>query len=555
VRSRFRHFVGAVWLLAALVGAATMGLSPAARAQTPPPQVAAAPAPEAPVVIDGKTVLVVHARLFTFSERERAELIAQRITWLARQPLSRIRVVRVVDEGTVSEIVSEDVVLMTVTEADAAAAGRPRPALAEANAAAIRTSAEALQQKSSLKVILLAGVYTLVATLLLAVLLKLLAVGAGRLKRTIASWHGVYIRTIRIQNVDLFPAERITRLLLAGGRLVRGVATLLLLYVYVLFVLGVFPWTRDYAARLSGYVLTPLWTIAHAILAYLPNLFFLAVIFTVSYYVVQVVRFGFTEIGKGTIRFSGFHAEWAEPTYKIARFLLIAFTAVVAFPYLPGSDSAAFQGVSLFLGVLFSFGSSSAIANIVAGAVLTYTRAFQIGDRVKIGDTVGDVTEKTLLVTRVRTIKNVDVSIPNAVVLGTQIVNFSSSAAEHGLILHTGVTIGYDAPWKTIHRLLIDAAGRTENILRAPAPFVLQTSLDDFYVSYEINAYTDRPSTMAKTYSDLHQHIQDAFNEAGVEIMSPHYAALRDGNTVTTPEAHRPKGYQSPPFRIRSSGE
>lgn len=238
------------------------------------------------------------------------------------------------------------------------------------------------------------------------------------------------------------------------------------------------------------------------------------------------------------------------PTYRIVRVLIVAFTIVVAFPYLPGSKSPAFQGISIFFGLLLSLGSSSAIANVVAGTVLTYTRAFQLGDRVKIGDTTGDIIEKTLLVTRVRTIKNVDIAIPNGMVLGSHILNFSSAAKQEGLILHTSVTIGYDAPWRKIHELLIAAAGATTNVLPQPKPFVLQTALDDFYVSYEINAFTDQPNRMAQTYSELHQNIQDKFYEAGVEILSPHYFGVREGNHVAIPAEYVPQHYVAPAFRI-----
>jgi small-conductance mechanosensitive channel len=220
------------------------------------------------------------------------------------------------------------------------------------------------------------------------------------------------------------------------------------------------------------------------------------------------------------------------------------------FPYLPGSDSPAFKGISIFLGVLFSLGSSSAVANVIAGVILTYTRAFKIGDRVQIADTVGDVMGKTLLATHVKTIKNVYITIPNSLVLGSHIINFSASAQGQPLILHTGVTIGYDAPWRQIHALLIAAAAATPGILPEPKPFVLQTSLDDFYVAYEINAYTDQPSGMALIYSNLHQNIQDKFNEAAVEIMSPHYHAVRDGNVTAIPENYLPHDYVPAAFRL-----
>jgi len=180
-------------------------------------------------------------------------------------------------------------------------------------------------------------------------------------------------------------------------------------------------------------------------------------------------------------------------------------------------------------------------------------RAFSIGDRVRIGEVTGDIVEKSLLVTRIRTTKNEIVSIPNSTVIGNHTTNFSSDAPEKGLIIHTTVTIGYDVPWRQVHDLLIHAALATDMVEKEPPPFVLQTSLDDFSVSYQINAYTKVPNKQAHLYSLLHQQIQDKFNEAGVEIMSPHYNALRDGNSVTIPPDHLPKDYTAPPFNIKKT--
>jgi small-conductance mechanosensitive channel len=189
---------------------------------------------------------------------------------------------------------------------------------------------------------------------------------------------------------------------------------------------------------------------------------------------------------------------------------------------------------------------------VLAGLVLTYMRPFRIGDRVKIADTTGDVIEKSLLVTRVRTIKNVEVVIPNSAILGNQILDYSAMARSQGLILNTSVTIGYDTPWRTVHDLLTHAALNTEGVLSNPAPFVLQTSLNDFHISYELNAYTDRPNEIHNIYSHLHEAIQDSFNQAGVEIMSPSFYALRDGNATTVPEDKRPVNYEAPSFRVKT---
>jgi small-conductance mechanosensitive channel len=205
------------------------------------------------------------------------------------------------------------------------------------------------------------------------------------------------------------------------------------------------------------------------------------------------------------------------------------------------------------MGVLISLASSSALSNIIAGIVLTYTGAFRLGDRVKLGDAFGDIIETSLLATRVRTIKNEDVTIPNSIVLGNSVLNYSRAANALGLILHTSVTIGYHAPWRKVHELLISAALETAGVLHEPRPFVWQTALNDFYVTYEINAYTDSPRDMVDIYAAMHARIQDAFHAAGVEIMSPHYTSLRDGNAVAIPEASRAPGYRASAFRVEDA--
>ncbi len=242
----------------------------------------------------------------------------------------------------------------------------------------------------------------------------------------------------------------------------------------------------------------------------------------------------------------------AAPTYQIVRILVFAFMFVVIFPYLPGSDSPIFQGISVFLGFLFTFGSAGSLSNIIAGLVLTYMRLFTVGDRVKIGEVTGDVIEKSSLVTRVRTIKNEIISIPNSTVMNSHTINYSSDAPAKGLIIHTTVTIGYDVPWKDMYVALIEAALRTELVLKEPQPFVLQTSLEDFYVAYQINAYVREANKQAKIYSDLHQNIQDVCNERGIEILSPHYRAARDGNATTIPSDYLPKDYVAPSFNVKT---
>lgn len=397
-----------------------------------------------------------------------------------------------------------------------------------------------------LKDILMAGLLTVVTIVLYRGLHRLTRFITIRLRQL----QGNIIQPVHLKKAELLSSDRIVEILEFGLRLVRLFFTLLLFYFYITILFSLFTFTKTWAGTLFVYITTPLYAVFNSFTNFLPNLFVILVTTFVAFYLMKFTRWIFEQIGNGSIEFPHFYSEWARPTYGIVRLLIIVFVVIIIFPYLPGSGSPAFQNVSLFLGLLLSISSASAVANAIAGVVLTYMRPFKVGDRVRIADTMGDVIEKSILVTRVRTIKNVEITIPNAMVLSSHIINFSTSAQEHGLILNTKVTIGYDVPWRTVHELLIAAATATQGILAQPKPFVLQTALNDFYVEYEINAYTNQPNAMATLYSELYGHIQDIFNEAGVEIMSPHYAAMRDGNQTTIPQDYLPKDYETPSFRL-----
>ncbi len=379
--------------------------------------------------------------------------------------------------------------------------------------------------------------------------------GSRILAIQIRSAENKHLKGFKIQRVQVFTASQLTRFLLLVDQYALYLVYLLLILIYLTSVFSVFPQTRGVVMNILGIIFEAIEEGWLAFASYVPNLLNLIVIIIFTFYGLKLIRFVFREIEKGTLTFSGFYPEWAVPTYQLVRVLVIALALVIAFPYLPGSSSPAFQGISVFIGLLLSLGASSFVANVISGIVLTYTRAFQIGDRVQIADTVGDVVEKGLLVTRIRTIKNVEITIPNGLVLGSHVINYSSVSKGQKLILHTTVTLGYDISWRLIHETLIKAAQATGDILAEPRPFVLQTSLDDSYVSYELNAYTDQPNKMATIYSDLHQNIQDFCNQAGIEILSPHFSALRDGNNSTIPPEHLPKDYQTPPFQIRMNRE
>ncbi len=496
--------------------------------------------------------------LFTFRDMvgsippvERVRLITARLERLLSDPIFDVESLHPHQEPGVGwGVLQSEELLLVVTPKDAAAEGKTEKVIAERIASRVKEIIAADRLAKSPRQLLIRSLYAALYSFGLFLVLW----GTSRLGRflvrRIRLWEGTLIRSVQIKSFEVLPAARIMKVSLWLIGAARVALMLVAIYFYLPIVLGLFPWTAQYSTLLLSYVTNPVRETLAAMVAFIPNLFFIAVNVTFTWYVLKILRAFFSEIEAGRLNFGGFYSDWAKPTFQLIRILVLAFTLVIIFPYIPGSNSPAFQGVSVFIGILVSFGSSSAMANVISGLVLTYMRSYRLGDRVKIADTMVDVIEKSLLVTRIKTVKNVEITIPNAIVLNSHLVNFSTSALTDGLILHTEVTIGYDAPWRKVHELLINAAMQAEGVLKEPVPFVYQTSLDDFYVRYQINAYTRESNRMAAIYSRIHQNIQDAFNEAGVEIMSPAYTSVRDGNSTTIPLEARAPGYEAPSFRL-----
>jgi len=504
--------------------------------------------PGVPVEVDGRPILLVYSPVGGFSPQERAEHIHDRIVSVARRVSIPIESIRAEDRGGWAEILAGDDLIMGVTELDARAADRPSSLrLATEHVQVIRYIVKQYREEHTFRRLVRGGIHTVLATVLFAMSLVTL----------------FWIR--RVVRAKL--SERLTRqaeggahslserLVHYGGRpLVRILGAVFWILVLAMFqtygtvVLRFFPSTRYTSYQITNWLLSELTGFGKNVIAYLPNLVLAIIICIVTYYLIQVNAYLFSEIRAKRLTIRGFYPDWAEPTAKLVRVLILAAAAVVVFPYVPGSQSPAFRGISVLLGVLLSLGSSSSVAHVVAGTILTYMRAFQVGDFVRMGEDVGEVVEKTLLVTRLRSQKREVITIPNGTVLGGVVVNYSAESGGRGVIFHTTITIGYNASWRQVHRLLISAAIATEHVRRDPPPFVLQTALNDFHVAYELNAYTDKPLNMQYIYSELHQNIQDRFNEAGVEINSPHYTALRDGNRTTIPDGYLSADYKAPAF-------
>ena len=507
-----------------------------------------------PVLLGDTTLFVIQKSVGSFSPQERAQAVTNRLEIIANDPLISMDNLRVVEDSDITSIVIGDKTLFTITDKDAKAANKTRQILAEKCIEIIRNAINQYRKERSLYYIIKGLLYSFILTIFLLIFLKIFNQVYPIIITRLQNWRGIRIPELRIQNIELLPAARVSNIVTRLVKIICIIIVISIFYIYISLVLSFFPWTKQISSRLISYFLAAIYKSWLAFADYLPNIFALALIFFITHYSLKFIRYIFTELGNGNISVPGFYNDWAEPTYKLVFLIIVALALVLAFPYLPGFGSPAFQGISVFLGVLFSLGSTAVITNVVAGTILIYTRAFQIGDRIKIGDAIGDIVEKTLLVTRIRTIKNVIITIPNGTVLTSQIINYSSLSQDpnYYLILNTTITLGYDVPWRKVHQVLIDAAIATNNILAEPVPFVFQTSLDDFYVSYELNAYTNKPILMASIYSELHQNIQDKCNEAEIEILSPHYSAVRDGNQTTIPENYLPQDYKSPGFRLSS---
>jgi small-conductance mechanosensitive channel len=493
--------------------------------ETAPAEIKSPPrAQVAPVTIDGETLMYLRG-VTSFPAERRAAATRDRIIALAQDESFDVTTLSLVTHEDRSEIVAGEEVILRIFDPDAALENIDRAILAEVYLIKIRQAIEDYRAVRSTPVLLQGALYALGATVVMLLLLW----SAQRLFRWLVRWseehvqHGV--EELASKSHHLIQAGPVWTIIASLLRLVRAVIYLLIAYFFLNTVLGLFPWTRPVAKVLFKLILDPLASLWFGFLDALPSLAFLVVLWFIVRYLLKLIRAFFRGISRGRITLEGFDPDWATPTYKLVRLAVIAFAVVIAYPYIPGSDSMAFKGVSVFAGVLLSLGSSSFIANSIAGLSMTYRAAFHEGDRIKVGDVVGTVEEIKLMVTKVRTPKNEQVIIPNSNILNDNVTNNSHMARRDGVILHTVVGIGYDTPWRQVEAMLLLAAERTAGLKQDPPPFVLQQGLGDFAVNYELNAYSDQEHRMPALYSALHANIQDVFNEHGVQIMSPAYEA------------------------------
>lgn len=498
--------------------------------------------PGVPVVVEGDTLFYLYTKRGGYTPLQRAEMIDAAIMQLGKRFTLHPDSVYIESSDIVTDLMYGNKVIASFTDQDGLWEGRSREQLATDKRKIVVQKLKELKEEHSLWqlgkrilyfVLVLAGQYLLFW--LTGWLFRKLKVRIQKLKDT-------RLKPISIQNYELLDTQRQVNLLIFLSNLLRYVIMLLQLLITVPLLFAIFPQTKGLAYQIFSYIWNPIKNILVGIVDYIPNLFAILIICFAVKYLVRLVHYLSREVEAGRLKFGGFYPDWAMPTYHIIRFLLYAFMIAMIYPYLPGAKNGVFQGISVFVGLIISLGSSTVIGNMIAGLVITYMRPFKLGDRIQLNDTTGNVIEKTPLVTRIKTPKKEVVTIPNSFIMSSHTVNYSASAREYGLIIHSEVTIGYDVPWRQVHQLLIEAALNTPGVIDDPRPFVLETSLSDWYPVYQINAYIREADKLAQIYSDLHQNIQDRFNEAGVEIMSPHYMAMRDGNESTIPKDDlRPK--------------
>ena len=498
--------------------------------------------PGVPVVVEGDTLFYLYTKRGGYTPLQRAEMIDAAIMQLGKRFTLHPDSVYIESSDIVTDLMYGNKVIASFTDQDGLWEGRSREQLATDKRKIVVQKLKELKEEHSLWqlgkrilyfVLVLAGQYLLFW--LTGWLFRKLKVRIQKLKDT-------RLKPISIQNYELLDTQRQVNLLIFLSNLLRYVIMLLQLLITIPLLFAIFPQTKGLAYQIFSYIWNPIKNILVGIVDYIPNLFAILIICFAVKYLVRLVHYLSREVEAGRLKFGGFYPDWAMPTYHIIRFLLYAFMIAMIYPYLPGAKSGVFQGISVFIGLIVSLGYSTVIGNVIAGLVITYMRPFKLGDRIQLNDTTGNVIEKTPLVTRIKTPKNEVVTIPNSFIMSSHTVNYSASAREYGLIIHSEVTIGYDVPWRQVHQLLIEAALNTPGVIDDPRPFVLETSLSDWYPVYQINAYIREADKLAQIYSDLHQNIQDRFNEAGIEIMSPHYMAMRDGNESTIPKDDlRPK--------------
>ncbi|UWR06069.1 mechanosensitive ion channel family protein [Ruegeria sp. B32] len=478
----------------------------------------------APVIVDGDTLFHIRGSS-ALPAPERAENIQDAIIKVAESSDATDVDITYQDTEIGTRILADGQMVTIVTEADAELEQMELSVLTVLHGDAIRDSIMAYRANRTDEARVSGAIEAAAWTLGFIVFVLVILWLHRRIRRRTLIFVRRYLRDVEEATAKSVQAEAIAALIRYGLNFGLLIIFFLGFYYYLSFVLLAFAESRYFAQLLLTYLTEPVLLIFRGILSYIPNMIMLALIAWVTMYIIKGMRVFFDAVEAGTFDMGDFEKHWVNPTFNIARVVVILIALVFAVPYIPGSDSAAFQGLTILVGAMLSLGANSVVSNMLAGLFVIYRRSTSIGDRIQIGEHIGDVVQIKLMETHLKSIKNELISIPNAQLMNSDVVNFSKQTDGKGLLLHTTVGIGYEVPPEKVEAMLIEAARRTDGLRARPEPFVLWTALADYAINYQINAYTTRGNSIPRIKSDLHRNIVEVFNENGVQIMTPSYVA------------------------------
>ena len=483
--------------------------------------------PGVPLVIEGDTLLYIYASLGGEDATHRVESVARKVTQIGKSLKLTTDSMHIFESEYTADVMCGEVVLIRVSDLDGLWNGMSRHELAEQQMRIVSVEIEKLHADYGLKA-KLTGLGWAVFLIVVQLLLFLLTARFVRYLRRLVI-DGLNVKPLVVKGYELMNVHQEKRILLLLTRVLQIFLVVVQLFISLPLLFSIFPETEKFTWNMINYVWSPLRDMVISFVRYFPNLVKIIVIVYVVRWVLKGLHHLSDEISVGHLKIDRFYQDWAEPTYHIIRIFIIAFTVVVIWPLLPGSESGVFKGVSIFVAALFSLGSTTTIGNLISGIIITYMRPFLVGDYVRIGEQEGEVVEKNAFITRLKDIKGNVVTVPNNSILSQQTINFTAAVRDgKGSVVHSVFTFTYHVPRETVEAYLLEGAARTELIEKSPKPFVLYTALEDFYTRYEINGYTKATDKLFMVYSELHKNIVDVFHEHNLDPTSSHFIKVQE---------------------------
>ena len=480
-----------------------------------------------PLVIDGDTLLYIYASLGGDDAVHRVASASRRILQVGKSITLSTDSMHIFEGEYTTDIMCGEMVLLRVSDLDGLWNGLSRQQLAEHHMEILTREIALLHEKFGLKAKLTEIGWASLLVVVQIFLLFLTVRFVRYLRRCILEKFKGRFKTLAFREYTILHFHQVQHFLLAMTRILQVLLIIVQLFISLPLLFSIFPETEEFTWHVVRYVETPLRDIIVSLVHIFPNLVKIMVVIYLVWLLLRGLRYITEEIAIGRLKIDKFYQDWAYPTYHIIRIFIIAFTLVVIWPWLPGSESGIFKGVSIFVAALFSLGSTTIIGNLISGLIITYMRPFLVGDYVCIGDCEGVVIERNAFTTRLKDIKGNLITVPNNSILSQQTVNYTAAMRQgQGTIVHSEFTFTYKVPRQTIESYLLEGANRCPLLLKTPKPFVLVTALDDFYTRYEINAYTQETEILYEVYSDLHKHIIDVFHEQDLDPTSSHFVKV-----------------------------